>query len=339
MPWTDLSSIPGLIIRTAHAACINGTNIIYIGGSFMKETDSNFTSAFDVTTQKWSTLMTSGNLTSIERHFINCVSSGNGIYVYGGNDDLFSMIRLNVSNLIWSTFSGIMVPFVPVGYSATLLNDTSILYIGGGTNLRSGANFSYLSLDKLPLYNINDNTWSLVPTSGSIPSPRIDHGAVFIPQYNQILMFYGSSDASIWALDTLKFVWSIASISNIGGSQTSLFSFTSILVGAYIFIGFGRSNDSTDLVTNNFFLLDVSQKDNYKWVTIYDPTKQLQSVNLTTSTSSPSSNIAAIIGGIFGGLAGLIILITIAVLIVKRYGHSSHPALVTSQENLGNQPI
>ena len=55
-------------------------------------------------------------------------------------------------------------------------------------------------------------------------------------------MFYGSSDTSIWALDTLKFVWSIASISNIGGSQTSLFSFTSILVGAYILIGFGRSS-------------------------------------------------------------------------------------------------
>ncbi|CAG8784680.1 8248_t:CDS:2, partial [Gigaspora rosea] len=181
-------------------------------------------------------------------------------------------------------------------------------------------------------------------TSGSsIPSPRIDHGTVFIPQYNQILMFYGSSDTSIWALDTLKFVWSIASISNGGGSPTTLFSFASILAGAYILIGFGRSNDYTDLVTNNFFLLDVSQKDNYKWVTTYDPTKQLQSVQPTSTTStssppssspssSPSSNIAAIIGSVFGGLAGLIILITIAVLIVKRYGHSSHPDLVTLQE-------
>ncbi|KAF0384721.1 galactose oxidase [Gigaspora margarita] len=353
MPWTDLSSIPNMAYRTAYAACINGTNIIYIGGSLMKETDSNFISAFDVTTQKWSMPVTSGNLTSIERHFIHCVSSRNKIYVYGGNDDVLSMIRLDVSNLIWSTFSGIMAPFVPVGYSATLLNDTSILYIGGGTNLRSGAKFSYLSLDKLPLYNINDNTWSLVAASGIIPSPRIDHGAVFIPQYNQILMFYGSRDTSIWALDTLKFVWSVASISNIGGSPTSLFSFASTLVGAYILIGFGRSNDSTDLVTNDFFLLDVSQKDNYKWVTTFDPTKQLQSFqpSSTTSPSSPPSNsssnssnnspnnIATIIGSIFGVLAGLIVLITIAVLIIKRYGHSSYPALVTSQDNSGNQPI
>ncbi|CAG8749627.1 37574_t:CDS:2, partial [Gigaspora margarita] len=243
MPWTDLSSIPGLILRSGHAACINGTNIFYIGGAFIKETDSNFTSAFDVTTQKWSMPVTSGNLISIERHYIHCVSSRNGIYVYGGDGGgELSMIRLNVSNLIWSTFSGTLAPPTPVGYSATLLNDTSILYIGGGTNLRFGAQFSYPSLDKA--------------TSGIIPSPRIDHGAVFIPQYNQILMFYGSSDTTIWALDTLKFVWSVASISNIGGSPTSLFSFASTLVGAYILIGFGRSNDSTDLVTNDFFLLD-----------------------------------------------------------------------------------
>ncbi|CAG8803075.1 45448_t:CDS:2, partial [Gigaspora margarita] len=269
--------------------------------------------------QHWNVLVTSGNLISIERHYVHCVSSKNGIYVYGGfgvND----MIRSNVSNLIWSTFSGTLAPSVPVGYSATSLNDTSILYIGGGGS----------SLDKLPLYNINDNTWS------------------FSSQYNQILMFYGSSDTSIWTLDTLKFVWSVASISNIGGSPTSLFSFASTLVGAYILIGFGKSNDSMGTITTNgFFLLDVSQKDNYKWVTTYDPTKQLQTFqpNLTTSTSSPpsnsssnsssssnnsSDNIATIIGGIFGGLAGVIL--TIVVLVVKRYGHSSHPDFVTLQE-------
>ncbi|CAG8764911.1 35575_t:CDS:2, partial [Racocetra persica] len=78
-------------------------------------------------------------------------------------------------------------------------------------------------------------------TSGSIPSPRIDHGAVFIPPYNQILIFYGSNDTSIMALDTLMFVWSVATISNIGGSPSSLFSFASTLIGAYILIAFGRT--------------------------------------------------------------------------------------------------
>ncbi|CAG8640978.1 17412_t:CDS:2, partial [Racocetra fulgida] len=145
--------------------------------------------------------------------------------------------------------------------------------------------------------------------------------------YNQILIFYGSSDTSIMALDTLKFVWSVATISNIGGSPSSLFSFASTLIGAYILIAFGRIN-------------------NYKWVTVYDPTKQLQSIQPipttpTSSTSSlstdSSSNIAAIIGGTFGGLAGLIVLITIAVLIVKRYGHPSHSNLELEESSKFNE--
>ncbi|CAG8718901.1 22342_t:CDS:2, partial [Cetraspora pellucida] len=165
MPWTDLSFIPGLIIRSGHTACMNGINnnlIVYIGGAFMKETDSNFTSVFDITTQKWSIPVTSGNLTSIERIYIHCVSLGNGIYVYGGGDSVFSMMKLDVSNFVWST----------------------------------------------------------------------------LPEMKHLL---GLKDTSIMVLDTLKFLWSVAAISNIGGSSSSLFSFSSTLVGAYVLIAFGRN--------------------------------------------------------------------------------------------------
>ncbi|CAG8813959.1 14981_t:CDS:1, partial [Racocetra fulgida] len=75
-----------------------GTNnnlIVYIGGAFMKETDSNFTSVFDITTQIWSIPVTSGNITSRQRLYIHCISSRNGIYVYGGNDNVFSMLKLD----------------------------------------------------------------------------------------------------------------------------------------------------------------------------------------------------------------------------------------------------
>ncbi|CAG8804003.1 9740_t:CDS:2, partial [Gigaspora margarita] len=93
MPWTDLSLIPGLIIRSGHTACINETNknlIIYIGRAFMIETDLNFTSVFDTTTQKWS-------MPEME-------------YVYGGGDNALSMIKLDISSSIWTTLSGIMAP-------------------------------------------------------------------------------------------------------------------------------------------------------------------------------------------------------------------------------------
>ncbi|CAG8822439.1 24698_t:CDS:2, partial [Racocetra persica] len=59
-----------------------------------------------------------------------------------------------------------------------------------------------------------------------------------LAQYNQILILYGYPDSSIMALDILKFEWSSPTISN-DGPNTTLRSFTSILIGSYIFIAFG----------------------------------------------------------------------------------------------------
>ncbi|CAG8538894.1 18659_t:CDS:1, partial [Gigaspora rosea] len=76
--------------------------------------------------------------------------------------------------------------------------------------------------------------------------------------------------------------------------------------------------------TNNFFLLDVSQKNNYQWVASYDPTKQFQSIPTTTtmpSATSNTNNVGSIIGIAFGAIAGIIILSTAAVLIIRKYGY------------------
>ncbi|CAG8534503.1 9470_t:CDS:2 [Diversispora eburnea] len=349
MPWTDLSSITGRINRTGSTACgTNNNQIFYFGGG---EVD-NFTAIFDITAQQWSIPKMSENFI-VERKFTQCVVSGDRMYIYGGYENLFSMVKLDVLNLAWSIFyPGLMAPIGLFGNGAILLNNTHILYIGGNS-VRYGATISYLLLDKLPMYNIDDNTWSIVPTSGNIPSARYHHGTVFIPQYNQILIFYGYPipDNSIMALDTLKFVWSIPTISNIGGSQNNLNRFNSILIGTYILIAFGISDND---YTNNMFLLDVSQKDSYKWVTSYDPTKSTSTTSTptpstsvyspTTSTTSTTPftsttpiNFGAIIGGTIGGIAGLIILSTVAFITIKRYGHS--PNFFTSQEEESNQQI
>ncbi|CAG8632343.1 5438_t:CDS:2, partial [Diversispora eburnea] len=150
-------------------------------------------------------------------------------------------------------------------------------------------------------------------------------------QYNQILIFYRYPilNNSIMALDILKFVWSIPTISNTGSSGNLNYNFT-----------------------NNMFLLDVSQKDSYKWVTSYELTKSFQ---LTSTASIPISkipstsvfssntsntlpiNYGAIIGGTIEGITELIILSTVAVIVIKRYGHP--PNFFTLQEEESNQKI
>ncbi|CAG8815691.1 45430_t:CDS:1, partial [Gigaspora margarita] len=73
-------------------------------------------------------------------------------------------------------------------------------------------------------------------------------------------------------------------------------------------------------------------------ITSYDPLKPFQSVKTTTipsvtSSASPSNNITiynhsnnivTIIGIAFGAIVGLIILSTIAILIIRRFGHAPY---------------
>ncbi|CAG8581427.1 13459_t:CDS:2, partial [Dentiscutata heterogama] len=298
----------------------------------------NFTTLYDITTQQWSNPKSSQNFTT-NRKLIQCVVSGNDVYVYGGFENIYDMIILDTSNANWTELSA--GPVAPIGiqsYSAILFNNSSILYIGGqpGGDVQT---LPYSSFDKLSIYNINNSTWSLIATSGDIPPSRYDHGAVYIPQYNQILILYGypiSLNMPIVALDTVKFEWSIPTIKNIGGPTAGLRRFTSILIGAYVFIAFGAFDTQGKNSTNNFFLLDVSQKNVYQWVTSYDPTKQFKQPPPMPSTASNSSlynnvtqpsinsNVVTIIGTSFGALAGIIILSAAAVLIVKRYGYPNY---------------
>ncbi|CAG8530679.1 4711_t:CDS:2 [Dentiscutata heterogama] len=283
----------------------------------------NFTTVYDITAQQWSELKTAKSFTT-NRKSIQCIVSGNSIYVYGGVANHNDIIKLDTLTITWTELYPGPAPIGGIqGYSAILLNNLSILYIGG----QPGGNVRTLPY---PLFDQN--------TSGNIPPSRYDHSAVFISQFNQILIFYGYSSystMSIMALDTLKFEWSIPTIKNAGGPTIGLRRFTSILIGTYVFIAFGALNTNGNNSTNNVFLLDVSQKNNYEWVTSYDPIKSFQSVPTTTipsatSSASPSNNVTAsnlsnnikIIGIVFGAISGLIILSAVAILIIRRFCHT-----------------
>ncbi|CAG8839077.1 23233_t:CDS:2, partial [Gigaspora margarita] len=285
MPWTNLSSISGVTCKTGATACADETTIYYIGGWHC----GGLVSKFNTISLQWSEPTTSGSIPKEEIKFVHCVILENNIYIYGGYA-VHKMNILDTSKLFWSTFTSSLIYSGTHFYSATLLND-SILYIGG----------AFHSLDGCQA-NSNQET-----TSGQIPTRKCDHASVYIPQHNRILLFYGVDDITINSLDTLTFTWTIPVILNSGGPRRCLVRHTATLIGAYVLIAFGfYLTDEGRITSSDIFLLDVSHKDSYKWVTTYDPINSIQPI--PTSPTSPTSPSNINIGTVIAGAIGLLII-------------------------------
>ncbi|KAF0497173.1 galactose oxidase [Gigaspora margarita] len=282
MPWTDLSSVSGVTCKASATACADKTTIYYIGSSHC----GGLVSKFDMIFLQWSEPTTSGSIPTSpyerpgeEMKWVQCVILGHKIYVYG-RFTAYKMNILDTSKLFWSTFTLSLTYSRMQLYSAILLND-SILYIGGTFSSSGGCQTNSNQELPISIFNTNDNTWRIVTTSGQIPTSKCYHASVYIPQHNQILLFYGYNDITINSLDTLTFTLTIPVILNSGGPLRLLVGHTATLIGAYVFIAFGN------------------HKDSYKWVTIYDPINSIQPI--PASPTSPSNiNIGAVIAGAIG---------------------------------------
>ncbi|CAB4427979.1 unnamed protein product [Rhizophagus irregularis] len=172
----------------------------------------------------------------------------------------------------------------PVGmydHTGTLLPNGYIVYIGG--------RFSELlvNMSKLLLYNTNDDTWTPKETFGDTPTPRAYHSAV-LTQDGRIIVYGGidgtaADDLVILDTSQANYTWSIANVST--KSPLSHTYHTATLVGHYMIVIFGKNNEFiTQTTKNEVFILDTSDKSNYKWISKFDP-------NLTSPTT-PDQNLS-----------------------------------------------
>ncbi|CAJ0831227.1 21542_t:CDS:2 [Entrophospora sp. SA101] len=345
IPWTSLSSVNYGSPRTIGASCVNeakNDSIFYIGGI---TSESSRIEKFDIFTQTWSRPIISGNVPT-ELLGIQCVASKDAIYTFGGNS-LNHLYKLNTTDLTWLTFSSLDAPSPRVRYSATLLPNGDVLYISG----RYFSDFSLISMEKIPTYNINNDSWRIITTSGETPLPRAGHTANFIPQHNQILIIDGWPNVGIVALDTITFAWSVPEVSIFGGISPGLFWHTSTLIGNYIVVAFGEYEDYEPL--SGIHLLDISQKNNYTWVSsfvppnttvnssstleVFAPTEPLLSMESSPPTSS--NPVGALIGGIIGGAVVLVLLVTAISFEIRRVYRKrrSSNIKIDQDQDLSNQ--
>ncbi|RIB28876.1 hypothetical protein C2G38_2156858 [Gigaspora rosea] len=85
---------------------------------------------------------------------------------------------------------------------------------------------------------------------------------------------------------------------------------TATLIGAYVLIAFGfYLTDEGRFTSSDIFLLDVSHKDSYKWVTTYDPINSIQPIPTSPiSPTSPTPPLNINIGTVIAGAIGLLII-------------------------------
>ncbi|GES72840.1 hypothetical protein GLOIN_2v1641931 [Rhizophagus clarus] len=300
IPWVDLSSISQILPPHAWSTFLNcGLNdsIILFIGSSATTTAAKSVYTYRISSQLWSNPTT----TSPPQFMIHsttqtvCDVTTRKMYRFSGNSDTNPAITNNMdifdtSTLTWGTGNTVDAPGGRFDHTGTLLPNGYIVYIGG--TLASGG---LADMSKLPLYSINDDTWTTTNVPGYSPTSRAYHSAV-LTQDGRIIVYGGTTDNGaaiddLVILDTSQtiYAWSKANVST--NSPPSRFYHTATLVGDYMIVAFGRNNLSLPLPTSNeVFILDTSDKSNYKWVSEFNPNPKSPTLSTTSDSSNSNSS-------------------------------------------------
>ncbi|KAF0549478.1 galactose oxidase [Gigaspora margarita] len=298
-PWHSDVAMP--VAYNLGSSCLNpidSSTVFLIGGrtriATSATTDDYSVYKFDSKTSQWTTpAINNFNSNFTSRNTIQAVVDNNGkIFIFGGSDFISltmtptsnfynDMNILDITTMIWSTLTQSQSILTYVDYTATLLPNGLIAYIGG----RSGSSTSF--------------------ASGSTIASRVAHSAVLTQDGNIIIYggetLNGSGYAAyvfsdIAVLNTNSWVWFVPSVS--GTRAPPLADHSAALYNNYMILAFGET--SSTLYTNNIYILDIQ---NYTWVTTFNiptttnPAKQTQS-NGNSSTDQANNNSSTLNFGI-----------------------------------------
>uniref|UniRef100_U9V3T5 Galactose oxidase n=1 Tax=Rhizophagus irregularis (strain DAOM 181602 / DAOM 197198 / MUCL 43194) TaxID=747089 RepID=U9V3T5_RHIID len=146
-------------------------------------------------TNEWTIPTTNGIAPGNRREMNGVINNENGkFYVFGGLSDQFTgtenIIALNDMNifdtisLTWSKGSTIYAPLPRADYTATLLSNGIIVFIGG----RETNYFVDVDINQIVLYDTTINKWSSMTAQGVILENRNGHSAVLTPDERIIIL-------------------------------------------------------------------------------------------------------------------------------------------------------
>ncbi|CAB4426717.1 unnamed protein product [Rhizophagus irregularis] len=314
-------------------------NIIYLFGGIVKDVNTDLDSfksvlySYNLETNEWIIPTTNGIAPGRRREINGVINNKTGkYYVFGGLSDFTgaeNTIALNDMNifdtisLTWSKGASIYAPLPRTDYTATLLYNGIIVFVGG----RETNNFVDVDINQLVLYDTTIDKWSSMTARGVILENRNAHSAVLTPD-ERIIIFGGCkgmngtilNQLAVLNTKTYPYEWSIPQVSALNSSPPSIQLHSATLIENYMFINFGQNyqTQNSELQKPFFYILDVR---NFTWVTQFEP----EQVPVTTNSATPIATVPIInnspnltaeksgqIGVILGAVGLSVVIITVA---------------------------
>ncbi|CAG8793851.1 28593_t:CDS:2, partial [Gigaspora margarita] len=354
LEWTDLTSVAPIPVKSAFSpACVGGNNnsTIYLFEHRLTDNVNSttlITFTFDLTSQKWNALSTSGITPPPRQNMKAVVDMYGKIYINGGYEP-YATFKSNNNTYIFNSLSnswlnnGPNSPAIRSAYTATFLPSGLIVYIGGIHDFPNGIypnrsedyRLVENDMNQISIYNTISGTWASMVATGAIIGTRLSHSA----DGTTIIIYGGGSgnytvtpEPSLAALDTSVKPYKWSSITFTGTfSPPPLAYHSAQIVENYMIVAFGAlfTTNGFNLATGsneNVYILDTSE---YEWVTSYDLTKHPSKLSHESQINIP------LIAGLSGGLFALIMIAGIIgyIFYKRRYNYIATPGTNTGELN------
>ncbi|KAF0436916.1 galactose oxidase [Gigaspora margarita] len=284
IPYTSLSYLNGIpSIDVAGSSVVGPYNdiILTFGGSSGGNYDYQLIYTFDTKNSTWNTLTTYGILPPI-RKGVRPVFSYGRLYAFGGfnnfNGAYYNSLDMLDTRFNWSNITLSNAPPGRDGYVSALLLDGNILYLGGYVSEQT------VGLDIVYLYDTNNNLWQNMSTAGTTPESR----------------GYFTSVLTVLDLSSNPFTWISQEVSG-NFIPPHLLLHTANVVHNYMILAYGF-NYQTSLLSNDIYLLDISNDSEYKWVEEFKLNQNQNLNRIQSQNSSLTMSLGVFIGSIIAAV-------------------------------------
>ncbi|GBC34951.1 hypothetical protein GLOIN_2v1524939 [Rhizophagus irregularis DAOM 181602=DAOM 197198] len=267
-------------------------NVIYLFGGITVNVNTDLDDfksilhSYNLETNEWTIPTTSGIVPGRRKDISGVINNNTGkFYAFGGVSDQYTgtpnnsiilndMNIFDINTLAWSIGSIINAPLPRVDYTATLLSNGIIVFIGG----RETHAVRVVDINQLALYDTKADEWPSMTARNVTMENRFLHSAVLTPD-ERIIIFGGRqvpndnpvlNQLAVLNTKTTPYEWSIPQVSAIGNMPLTTAAHSAILVENYMFINFGQITPfkNSQIQLPFFFILDIR---NFTWVTQYEP--------------------------------------------------------------------